>query len=109
MILRNDLLNDVRLAPVQPDTQLCLVRGAPGTAAEVLVPVLTARKDDPEWLHLRCHAKNVADRRQEIDDLVQRSLATAEVRHGCCGSPSRPRDGRPGGAGCRQWRNALRL
>jgi hypothetical protein len=71
-IVRADLLNDARLASTQADPRQCLVCGLPGSPSRVLVPVLTARKDDVVWLHLQpCHEAHILRRRREVDDLIR--------------------------------------
>jgi hypothetical protein len=56
-ILKAQLLNDLRLAPLQVDAHRCYVCSGMGTPLRVLVPVLTARPDNRLWLHLEpCHA-----------------------------------------------------
>jgi hypothetical protein len=47
VILKVELLNDVRLAPVQTDTYRCFVCDEVDRPGRVLVPVLTARPDTP--------------------------------------------------------------
>ena len=71
-VLRADLVNDARLAPSQPDSRLCLICGRPATPTRVLIPVLTARDDDPVWLHGEpCHAEHLSRRRQMVEEFIE--------------------------------------
>jgi hypothetical protein len=83
-ILRSELLNDGRLAPMQPDTTRCFVCGGFDRPGHVLVPVLTARPDTPLWLHLEpCHQKHRSRQSMQVDDLLTAALGVA------CGSTGR--------------------
>jgi hypothetical protein len=70
-VLRADLLNDVRLMPLQVDTTRCLVCGDVGRPSRPLVPVLAARPDDRLWLHLEpCHAEYLRRQRVKIGQIL---------------------------------------
>jgi hypothetical protein len=91
-ILKMELLNDVRLAPVQADTHRCFVCNGIDTPAQVLVPVLTARPDTPLWLHLElCYGELRSQRSQQVDELLYAALGPAGTR------TSRANEVRPGG------------
>jgi hypothetical protein len=92
-ILKAELLNDMRLVPVQADTHCCFVCDGIDTPAQVLVPVLTARPDAPLWLHLDpCHSEHRRQRSREIDRLLHAALGLAGIRAGRA-EESRPRGG----------------
>jgi hypothetical protein len=75
-ILKVELLNDVRLAPVQADTHRCYVCGGTDQPGQVMVPVLTARPDTPLWLHLEpCHAEHRRRRSTMAEELLRSALA----------------------------------
>lgn len=93
-ILKSELLNDLRLAPVQTDTHRCFVCKEADTTAQVLVPVLTAQPYSPLWLHLEpCHGELRSQRSQQIDELLHAALGPV----GTCAS--RAEEIMPGGAG----------
>jgi hypothetical protein len=74
-ILRSELLNDGRLAPMQPDTTRCFVCGGFDRPGHVLVPVLTAKPDTPLWLHLEpCHEEHRRQQSQHMDELLWLAL-----------------------------------
>jgi hypothetical protein len=76
-ILKVELLNDVRLAPVQHDSHRCLVCGGVDQPGQVLVPVLTARPDTALWLHLEpCHEEHRRRRSTMVDELLHSALAS---------------------------------
>ena len=68
-ILRADLLNDVRLMPIQVDTMRCLVcAGRPGRH---LVPILSTRPNDWLWLHLEpCHNEYLRRQRVKVEQIL---------------------------------------
>ncbi len=74
-ILKVELLNDVRLAPVQEDTYRCFVCGGIDRPGRALVPVLTARPDAPLWLHLEpCHEEHRRRRSAMANELLCSAL-----------------------------------
>jgi hypothetical protein len=89
-ILKVELLNDLRLAPVQADTHRCFVCGGIDTPTHVLAPVLTARRDTPLWLHLDpCHGKHRRRRTREVDELLRRALPRPTISANVKEDPSR--------------------
>jgi hypothetical protein len=83
VILRSELLNDLRLAPVQTDTTRCFVCGGFDRPGHVLVPVLTARPDAPLWLHLEpCHEEHRRQQSRHIDELLRLALGPNRRTHG---------------------------
>jgi hypothetical protein len=82
-ILRSELLNDLRLAPMQPETTRCFVCGGFDRLGHVLVPVLTARADTPLWLHLEpCHEEHRRQQSQHINELLRLALEPNRMAHG---------------------------
>jgi hypothetical protein len=74
-ILKSELLNDLRLAPVQVDTTRCFVCGGFDRPGHVLVPVLTARSNTHLWLHLEpCHEVHRSRRYKEVNELLVAAL-----------------------------------
>jgi hypothetical protein len=89
-ILKVELLNDPRLAPIQVDTHRCFVCGGIDTPAHVLVPVLTARPDARLWLHLEpCHYEHQRRRSGEVDELLRRALSRPTISANVEEDPSR--------------------
>jgi hypothetical protein len=75
-ILKVELLNDVRLAPVQADTHRCFVCDGVDRPGQALVPVLTAKPDTPLWLHLEpCHHEHRRRRSAMADELLHSAFA----------------------------------
>ena len=84
-ILKVEVLNDLRLAPVQDDTHRCFVCDGISRTGHVLVPILTARPDAPLWLHLEpCHGEYRRRRSALADELLRSALPTPS-------GPSAPR------------------
>jgi len=80
-LLKAQLLNDLRLAPLQDDPHRCFVCGGVGTPLRVLVPVLTAWPDNRLWLHLEpCHAEHRRRRSEEADALLRWALSPTTMR-----------------------------
>jgi len=76
-ILTVEVLNDVRLAPVQEDTHRCFVCDGISRTGHVLVPILTARPDAPLWLHLEpCHGEHRRRQSTMADELLCSALPT---------------------------------
>jgi hypothetical protein len=74
-ILRADLLNDVRLVPLQVDTTRCLVCEDVGRSDRPLAPFLSARPDDWLWLHLEpCHAEYLRRQKAKIEQILEAVL-----------------------------------
>ncbi len=74
-ILKVEVLNDLRLAPVQEDTHRCFVCDGASMPGRALVPVLTARPDTPLWLHLEpCHEEHRRRRSAMADQLLRLTL-----------------------------------
>lgn len=74
-ILKSELLNDPRLAPVQADTTRCFICDEGGTPTRVLAPVLTARPDTPVWLHLEpCHQEHRSRCSRKVDEILVAAL-----------------------------------
>ena len=83
-ILKSELLNDPRPAPVQADTTRCFICDEPSTPIRVLVPVLTSRHETPLWLHLEpCQAAHRSRRSVMVDEILQSALCLT-------GSPNHP-------------------
>ncbi|GEO18687.1 hypothetical protein MAE02_63830 [Microvirga aerophila] len=89
-ILKAQLLNDLRLAPIQVDTHRCFVCGGIDTPTHVLVPVLTARRDTPLWLHLEpCHHEHQRRRSKEVDELLRWARSPTTPSANTAEDPSR--------------------
>jgi hypothetical protein len=79
-ILKVELLNDLRFAPVQVDTHHCFVCSKTQGPHHVLVPVLTARHDTPLWLHLEpCYGEHRRPRSGVVDEHLHRALFQSDT------------------------------